>query len=98
MNKIFIIIFIIILLLSSKLDMTSLPNILLVGIILYAGYVIIFPLINTNNIHHNKVEIPLIIDESNKYKPRILKHYINKSSNTKNFNNILRNNNKNIFN
>ena len=98
MNQIFIIIFIIILCFSSKLDMTSLPNIILVGIILYAGYVIIFPLINTNNIHHDKVESSLIIDESNKYKTKIVKHYVNKSSNTKNFNNILRNNNKNIFN
>ena len=97
MNQIFII-FIIILLLSYKLDMTSLPNIILVGIILYAGYIIIFPLINTNNIHHDKVESSLIIDESNKYKTKIVKDYVNKSSNTKNFNNILRNNNKNIFN
>jgi hypothetical protein len=78
--------------------MSSLPNIILVGIILYASYVIIFPLINTNNIHHDKVESSLIIDESNKYKTKIVKHYVNKSSNTKNFNNILRNNNKNIFN
>jgi len=97
MNQIFII-FIIILLLSYKLDMTSLPNIILVGIILYAGYIIIFPLINTNNIHHDKVESSLIIDESNKYKTKIVKDYVNKSSNIKNFNNILRNNNKNIFN
>ena len=98
MNQIFIIIFIIIVFLSSNLNLPSLPNIILVGIILYAGYVIIFPLINTNNIHHNKVESSLIIDESNKYKTKIVKHYVNKSSNTKNFNNILRNNNKNIFN
>ena len=98
MNQIFIIIFIIIVCFLSKLDMSSLPNIILVGIILYAGYIIIFPLINTNNIHHDKVESSLIIDESNKYKTKIVKHYINKSSNTKNFNNILRNNNKNIFN
>jgi len=98
MNQIFIIIFIIIVCFSSKLDMSSLPNIILVGIILYAGYIIIFPLINTNNIHHDKVDSSLIIDESNKYKTKIVKQYINKSSNTKNFNNILRNNNKNIFN
>ena len=98
MNQIFIIIFIIIVFLSSKLDMSSFPNIVLIGIILYAGYVIIFPLINTNNVHHDKVELPLIIDESNKYKPKIVKQYINKSGNIKNFNNILRNNNKNIFN
>ena len=83
---------------SSKLDMSSLPNIILIGIILYAGYVIIFPLINTNNVHRDKVESSLIIDNSNKYKTKIVKHYVNKSSNIKNFNNILRNNNKNIFN
>jgi len=82
----------------SKLDMSSLPNIILIGIILYAGYVIIFPLVNTNNVHHDKVEAPIIIDDSNKYKTKIVKYYVNKSSNTKNFNNILRNNNKNIFN
>ena len=98
MNQIFIIIFIIIVFISSKLDMSSLPNIILIGIILYAGYVIIFPLVNTNNIHHDKVDSSLIIDESNKYKTKIVKQYINKSGNTKNFNNILRNNNKNIFN
>ena len=98
MNQIFIIIFIIIVCFLSKLDMSSLPNIILVGIILYAGYIIIFPLINTNNIHHDKVESSLIIDESNKYKTKIVKDYVNKSSNIKNFNNILRNNNKNIFN
>ena len=98
MNQIFIIIFIIIVFISSKLDMSSLPNIILIGIILYAGYVIIFPLINTNNVHRDKVESSLIIDDSNKYKTKIMKHYVNKSSNIKNFNNILRNNNKNIFN
>ncbi len=98
MNQIFIIIFIIIVFISSKLDISSLPNIILVGIILYVGYVIIFPLVNINNGHHVKVESPIIIDESNKYKTKIVKHYVNKSSNTKNFNNILRNNNKNIFN
>ena len=98
MNQIFIIIFIIIVCFSSKLDMSSLPNIILVGIILYTGYVIIFPLINTNNVHRDKVESSVIIDESNKYKTRIVKDYVNKSSNIKNFNNILRNNNKNIFN
>ena len=98
MNQIFIIIFIIIVCFSSKLDMSSLPNIILIGITLYAGYVIIFPLINTNNVHRDKVKSSLIIDESNKYKTKIVKHYVNKSSNIKNFNNILRNNNKNIFN
>ena len=98
MNQIFIIIFIIIVCFSSKLDMSSLPNIILIGITLYAGYVIIFPLINTNNVHRDKVESSLIIDESNKYKTKIVKQYVNKSSNIKNFNNILRNNNKNIFN
>ena len=98
MNQIFIIIFIIIVFISSKLDMSSLPNIVLIGIILYAGYVIIFPLVNTNNVHHDKVESSIVIVDSNKYKPEIVKHYINKSDNTKNFNNILRNNNKNIFN
>ena len=98
MNQIFIIIFIIIVFILSKLDMSSLPNIILIGIILYAGYVIIFPLVNINNVHHDKVKSSVIIDESNKYKTRIVKDYVNKSSNTKNFNNILRNNNKNIFN
>jgi hypothetical protein len=78
--------------------MSSLPNIILIGIILYAGYVIIFPLVNINNVHRDKIESPIIIDDSNKYKTRIVKDYVNKSSNTKNFNNILRNNNKNIFN
>jgi hypothetical protein len=82
----------------SKLDMSSLPNIILIGIILYAGYVIIFPLVNINNVHHDKVKSSVIIDNSNKYKTKIVKHYVNKSSNIKNFNNILRNNNKNIFN
>ena len=95
MNQIFIIIFIIIVFLLSNLN---LPNIILIGIILYTGYVIIFPLINTNNVHRDKIESPIIIDDSNKYKTRIVKDYVNKSSNTKNFNNILRNNNKNIFN
>ena len=98
MNQIFIIIFIIIVFLSSKLDMSSLPNIILIGIILYAGYVIIFPLVNINNAHHDKIESTIVIVDSNKYKPRIVKQYINKSGNMKNFNNILRNNNKNIFN
>jgi hypothetical protein len=78
--------------------MSSLPNIILIGIILYASYIIIFPLVNINNIHHDKVESSVIIDDSNKYKTKIVKHYVNKSSNIKNFNNILRNNNKNIFN
>jgi hypothetical protein len=98
MNQIFIIIFIIIVFILSKLDMSSLPNIILIGIILYAGYVIIFPLVNINNVHHDKVKSSVIIDNSNKYKTKIVKHYVNKSSNIKNFNNILRNNNKNIFN
>ena len=97
MNQIFIIL-IIIFSLSLKLDISSLPNIVLIGIILYAGYIIIFPLVNTNNVHHDKVDSSIVIVDSNKYKPRIVKQYINKSGNTKNFNNILRNNNKNIFN
>jgi hypothetical protein len=91
MDQIFIIILILIAIFS--------PNIILIGIVLYVSYLIIPQLIKSNQI---KIKKPKHVSELNiesKQKPEIIKQYItNNSSNSKNLDNIIRNNNKNIFN
>ena len=93
MNQIFIIILILIALFS--------PNIILIGVVLYVSYLIIPRLINSNQIKFNKPKHESELNTELKQKPEIIKQYIiinDNNSNTKNLNNIIRNNNKNIFN
>jgi hypothetical protein len=93
MNQIFIIILILIALFS--------PNIILIGVVLYVSYLIIPRLINSNQIKFNKPKHVSELNTEFKQKPEIIKQYIiinDNNSNTKNLNNIIRNNNKNIFN
>jgi hypothetical protein len=93
MDQIFIIILILTVLFS--------PNIILIGIVLYVSHLIISQIIKSNQM---KIKKPNHVSELNiesKQKPEIIKQYIiinDNNSNTKNLDNIIRNNNKNIFN
>ena len=93
MDQIFIIILILIAMFS--------PNIILIGIVLYISYLIIPRLINLNQLKFDKPYHKSIVNTESIQKPEIIKQYIiinDNNSNTKNLNNIIRNNNKNIFN
>lgn len=93
MNQIFIIILILIAMFS--------PNIILIGIILYISYLIIPQLINLNQLKFNKPYHKSIVNTELEQKQEIIKKYItinDNHSNSKNLENIIRNNNKNIFN
>ena len=93
MDQIFIIILILTVLFS--------PNIILIGIVLYVSYLIISQLIKSNQIKINKPTHVSELNIESKQKPEIIKQYIiinDNNSNTKNLDNIIRNNNKNIFN
>jgi hypothetical protein len=75
------------------------PNIILIGIILYVSYFIIQQLKNSHQVKLNKLDYTTRSRTESIQEPKIIKQYItNNSSNSKNLDNIIRNNNKNIFN
>jgi hypothetical protein len=75
------------------------PNIILIGIILYVSYFIIQQLKNSHQVKLNKLDYTNRSRTESIQEPKIIKQYItNNSSNSKNLDNIIRNNNKNIFN
>jgi hypothetical protein len=75
------------------------PNIILIGVILYVSYFIIQQLKNLHQVKLNKLDYTTRARTESIQKPEIIKQYItNNSSNSKNLDNIIRNNNKNIFN
>jgi hypothetical protein len=75
------------------------PNIILIGIILYVSYFIIQQLKKSHQVKLNKLDYTTRSRTESIQEPEIIKQYItNNSSNSKNLDNIIRNNNKNIFN
>jgi len=75
------------------------PNIILIGIILYVSYFIIQQLKKSHQVKLNKLNYTTRSRTESIQEPEIIKQYItNNSSNSKNLDNIIRNNNKNIFN
>jgi hypothetical protein len=75
------------------------PNIILIVIILYVSYFIIQQFKKSHQVKLNKLDYTPVSRTETIQESEIIKQYItNNSSNSKNLDNIIRNNNKNIFN